>query len=492
MRDILRYGIWLIVATLWCAVCFLAPDFVDSPMEDWPSRMIILGYIMALSGGTLTLLYLLSINRYVCCVLLPLYGALGAAVSYYRVAYHATVTPMVIEATLHTNAGTVSAMVSWQLFVWIAVNIAFAGGLAWYRYRHITVHKPWVQLLMAVILLIGYHECDDRLKQSLNQRYPYNITHSMAEYLRQNRASNVERQLLVTTAEQVPDSIDIVVVLGEALRADHLSMNGYERATTPRLQQRQGLWSLPQVYSPHTYTSISIPYMLTPADSLHPEYAQTHHSFIEQLKAHAFRTAWLSNQDMGVTYAPFIHEADTMIFPNAQKSVFVFDPWYDEQLLPHLDSLMAHGAARNLYVLHSIGSHWYYNNHVPPMWQVFQPLTTNRIVTHNTPEEVTNAYDNTALYMDYVMDTLIERFAERCAVVIYVADHGESLGEEGRWLHAGDTPPMHRPAAFVWCSQKYQATFPEKIQALEAQHMLPCGTDFLFPAVLQAAGIATK
>ena len=88
----------------------------------------------------------------------------------------------------------------------------------------------------------------------------------------------------------------------------------------------------------------------------------------------------------------------------------------------------------NLYVLHSIGSYWYYNNHVPDSMQIFQPLTTARVAKQNTTEQMINSYDNTAYYLDYLLSDLISHLQNRTAIVFYQSDHGEVLG--GRWSMA--------------------------------------------------------
>jgi glucan phosphoethanolaminetransferase (alkaline phosphatase superfamily) len=211
------------------------------------------------------------------------------------------------------------------------------------------------------------------------------------------------------------------------------------------------------------------------------------------LNDYGFRTSWVSNQDNSPAYSAIIYESDTVIFPNAEKSVFVFNPWYDSSLLPPLDQLMCGNTSkRNLYVLHTIGSHWYYNNHVTTEMQLFQPVTENRIVTDNRHEQVVNSYDNTVLYADMIADSIIQRFEQRCAVVLFISDHGEALGEEGKWLHANNTVAAHYPACFVWYSDKYQAAYPDKIDALKRNKDKEYNTSFLFHSVLDACDIRTS
>ena len=489
LSDNTQYVLFVALCTLWTAVCFVFPDFLDNPWTGFRGFCTISAYTAAIGGAVFFLLYAVCINKYVCAVVLPIYAATGAAISYSRVALKATLTPIIIDVTLHTNAEEALGVLSWQMTIWILCNVAVAIGLVVLRWRKAHPTHKTIQAVVAFALLLVYYNANGRLHYSINQRFPFNIYHNLCLYRQLNQEIDKERSPYPTAAVDVPDSLDVVFVLGESLRADHLALNGYERPTTPHLSKARNVVSLPHIYSEHTHTNASVPHILSPANCVNPNNAQEYHSFILSYKQAAFRTAWLSNQDKGHTFASFIAEADTAIFPNASKSVFVFDEWIDKDLLTPLDTLRLHATARNLYILHTIGSHWYYNNHVPSDMQQFQPVTDNRLVTANTQEQVVNSYDNTALYMDWFMQQLITRFEDRKAIIIYLSDHGEALGEDGHYLHASGTEAEKKPACVVWYSNQYAALFPDKITALHSNHDKHYRTDFLFYSILSAAGI---
>ena len=491
-NEFWKYLLWAVVATVWSTLCFILPDFMDNPIHDLRTVCMIGVYLLVIGGASFWVLYLMGLNRYVAWVCLPVFAIVGAVISYYRVAFHATVTPMIIDATLHTNGGTIAGVISWQLVGWVCVNIVIAVALLLWRQRIDRTPKAWVQAIVVIGCMLLYYHANGRIQSSINQRYPYNIVHNWMEYRQQRQEIAQERMVLPSTPVCLPDSIDVVFVLGEAMRADHLQLNGYERETTPLLMGRKDIVSLPNIYSEYTYTATSVPHILSPADSLHPEWSGTYSSFIQVLKNYGFSSTWISNQDNGHTYASFIHEADTIVFPNASKSVFVYDPWYDEILLPPLDQRMTRRAARNIYVLHTIGSHWYYNLHVPEPYQVFTPLTTNRVITNNTDEQIINSYDNTALYADMLLDSIIQRLQDRCALMIYLSDHGEALGEDGAYLHAGDVEGLHRPACVIWYSASYAAAYPDKVAALHANKDKALRTDFLYYSLLSGVGIQAQ
>jgi glucan phosphoethanolaminetransferase (alkaline phosphatase superfamily) len=78
---------------------------------------------------------------------------------------------------------------------------------------------------------------------------------------------------------------------------------------------------------------------------------------------------------------------------------------------------------------------------------------------------------------------------KRCALVIYLSDHGESLGEDGYWLHAAGAEETKNPACLIWYSDRFAQLYPDKIETLHANKNNRYRTDFLFHSILSAAGI---
>ena len=94
--------------------------------------------------------------------------------------------------------------------------------------------------------------------------------------------------------------------------------------------------------------------------------------------------------------------------------------------------------------------------------------------------------------MDFFVDSIINIFEDQYALVIYQADHGDALGEDGYFLHANDAEAVKNPACFVWYSDKYAAANPEKIKALIANKDKRYRTDYVFYSILYAAGIEAE
>jgi glucan phosphoethanolaminetransferase (alkaline phosphatase superfamily) len=161
----------------------------------------------------------------------------------------------------------------------------------------------------------------------------------------------------------------------------------------------------------------------------------------------------------------------------------------DGDLLPFYQRTLDNNAQRKFILLHTIGSHWWYNAHYTDSFEVFKPIARSRIVSSNTRVEMINAYDNTVLYTDFFVYTLIEQLREKKAILIYQSDHGEGLGEEGAWFHAADNPYVHQAACFVWMSPAYKAAHPEAYAQAQNNRLKRFRTDYLFHSLLDAAGI---
>ena len=105
-----------------------------------------------------------------------------------------------------------------------------------------------------------------------------------------------------------------------------------------------------------------------------------------------------------------MHEADTLIYANEGKNVYMFDKWLDGALLPFYQKELEYSNPRKLIVLHTIGSHWWYNSHFEK--EVFSPVLRSKNISSSTQEAIVNSYDNTILYTDCFLHQLIEELRD--------------------------------------------------------------------------------
>lgn len=137
------------------------------------------------------------------------------------------------------------------------------------------------------------------------------------------------------------------------------------------------------------------------------------------------------------------------------------------------------------------GSHWRYDSHYPESFRKFAPVCQYNDPNRCTPEEIRNSYDNSLLYTDFVLGELVRRTSGDKSIVFFVSDHGEALGETGRYLHyrASNDPSMRNAATFVWVSDAFTAAYPEKVAALRENRPRRLAHDNIFHTLLDCAGV---
>lgn len=492
-QNLLRYLIFLLACTSWVGVFFILSEFIDYPKNDIISTLVILAQWAFICFCAGCLIYLLSANKYIFAVFFPLISILGSILTYYKLAYKATLTPMLIDAALHNDLRTSLDVVSPTLIVVVVMCLAISMAFVWVRFKKIQVDRAYLHFLIAIVLLYCFFNISPRIRISINQRFPFSVYANIAAYQYiQHEAATVRVDPDADLQFKSSDSLTVVFVIGESLRADHLSLNGYKRLTNPKLAVQKNIVSFPNIFSEYTFTNRSLPHILTRADSAHTELAFTETSFIKTFRKCGYATLWVSNQDYADTYTGLMKESDSIIFCHPEKSVYNFNLWLDEDLLPHVKRSLNKESNSSLIVLHTIGSHWYYNSHFSADFEKFKPITSSKVLSQCSPTEIINSYDNSALYTDFFLDELIKLLEHKKAILIYLSDHGETLGENGEWLHAGENSASKNPACIIWYSNSFNAQFPEKVNALKANKNGHFRTDFLYHSILNAGNIPSK
>ncbi|MDR1919506.1 MAG: phosphoethanolamine transferase [Tannerellaceae bacterium] len=483
----IRFYLFVLAVTLFFGVCFTSADFITMPIASLRDVALLLAQWLVLVAALFGLMLLASAGRYVFAASLPLLALVCSTLAYYRYTLHVTLTPMIWDAALDNDMRTSAELLTGGLFLFVSAALAVSAGFVYVRLKYIKSPKPLYPLALGLLLLAGFTQAD-AFKRPISERIPFNVYYTAKKYWEEKQLINEERKDLTDCLEcGEEDDLTVVFVLGESLRPDHAGLNGYARNTTPCLEQDSVL-SFPLIYTEQTYTIRSVPHLLTRADSTDYSLAYKEKSFIHLLNACGFHTVWLANQEGAGTYTYFMNECDTVFRVNIGKSPYVFDKWVDGDLLPAFQqALQAEG--KTFILLHTIGSHWWYNAHYPDAFERFQPVARSRILSSNSREEIINSYDNTVLYTDYFLHTLIDQLRERNAILIYQSDHGESLGEEGVWLHASETPYTHQAACFVWMSPTYKANHPLQYDNAVANRQKPYRSDYLFHSLIEASGL---
>ena len=483
---------WAVVSAFY-ALMFVGMEFAGSPLAGWRGAASLAGQWLVVSAAASVVIGLLAVNRWVWAVTAPLLMVCSAAVGYYKLTMGLSLTPVLIELALTNDFNTWASVITFKLVGAVLLALAVGAALAWVRFVHVRSPRPqalWAcGFLVAVLLPVTVIK---RFKAPVSARVPYSFWYAVEGYLLNREAVSELRDTYEATDAVAPENAPMVVlVIGESLRPDHLQLNGYHRPTTPRLARDSGVVSFPNVTTDFVYTHLSVPRIMTRAHGENPDAAFTEQSFITLFNKAGFRTAWLSNQDAVNTYAYFMHEADTLVQCNGARTFYAYEKWLDSDLLEPFGKALEKATGRGLIVMHTIGSHWWYRSHYPDSLAKFQPETDSRVVSELTREQMVNSYDNTILATDSFLADVTDMLRGRNAVVIFISDHGEALGEDGKYLHAEDNPQLHPTACLVWYSPEFAALYPQKVSALKKNRAKAYTTDAIFHTVLHAGDVDT-
>lgn len=483
----------IIICSLYITLMFSSSDFVLTPMASFADAVYAVMHWSVIFIAFTSVLFIISfIHRYLLYAVYSLVCLLSAILTYFKYSIGFSFNTMILDI-IFANDITVSAdMVTLPLVAYTITTTAIGIVLAVQSRRYRINYKSPVTYIALALSIIGSITMlgEGRFQRPIAERIPFNIVFVSSKYLEQKEVIAVERPRQCTYARTADSDTTIVVaVIGEALRPSNLSINGYHRSTTPKMESLDVV-SFDSVYSDFVYTNKSVPHLMTRADRNNPERAYNERSFIDVYKCAGIPTAVISNQDAEKHYAYFINEADTTIRANISKTPYNFDKWLDGDILPHYNSLLQHDGSQ-LIVIHTIGSHWWYCSHFTDEYAWYTPIIKSRIVNQSDSMHIVNSYDNTVVYTDYVLSGIIEPLKEKNAIVLYLSDHGEQLGENGQWLHASESEIMQHTASLVWMSDKYKRLYPERYDyVLENRHNQYL-TDYFYHTVIEAGNIGT-
>lgn len=482
---------FVVILSVLYGVFFIFADFYQMPYNGWKDFFTLFLQWLVIDIATFALIYLLAINRYVFAALFPLLTVFCSILAYFRFTAKVSLTAATIDLTLVNDVRTCMEVVTVELVLIALIALLLSILAVWIRFKYLTF-KPWWLHLILSVLIITLILNSNKLARPVLERIPYNIYNSFDNYFSEHKAISQNRLKFGGKAICKSDSLDVIFIIGESLRAKNLPMNGYQRNTTPYLNKETNAVSYPHIYSEYGFTHTSLPYILTRADHQHPGRAYQERSFIDIFKRAGYQTTWIANQEGVETYIYIMKEAHKLYYVNSGKSVYIYSRWLDEDVLPYLDKSLKTTSKKNLILIHTIGSHWWYNAHFTPKFCHWSPIVHSRIISANTPEEMINSYDDTILYSDYVWNQIINRVRNKNAIVIYLSDHSENLGEDGIFGHGKEHWALHYPACWIWYSDKFKVHYPYKTAALSRNRMKKYNSDFLFHSIIDAADINCK
>lgn len=291
----------------------------------------------------------------------------------------------------------------------------------------------------------------------------------------------------------------LVVVVGETARAGNFGLNGYERDTTPRLA-REDVVSLRNVWSCGTSAATSLPCMFSHlGKAAYEKRSSNHESLVDVLQRAGLAVLWIDNQSGckgACNRVPNVNTAALKLSPYCDGT-----ECHDEVMLHDLDKriaeLPAERRARGVVVfMHQMGSHGpAYHKRVPQAFKRFEPECASNALQQCAREQVVNAYDNTIAYTDHFLGETIGwlKRQQGPTAMVYLADHGESLGENNLYLHGlpyAIAPDVQKRVPWItWTSSAFAQQRSLRKSCLQDKLMAPLSHDHFFHSVMGITGV---
>ena len=398
-----------------------------------------------------------------CVLLLPYVGKplmvllliVSAAVNYLTYQFGVFIDADMIRNTFETNPGEVKDLITLRSVSWL-VLLGIVPSLILCRVK--IIFKPFLKELTGRLARVGilllcllvltpfvykeYASFGRNNRQVRRLVIPHNYIYATIRYFQIEAQHRRPFTKLDKDAKHIPYPDEkktvFVLVLGETARAQNFSLNGYERKTNPRLA-KEDIVNFPHVTSAGTATAVSVPaiFSFVSRDDFNPTDARYTENLLDLLQQTGYKVFWLENDNgcKGVCTRVPNKEMDV-------KNKKFCDGLYchDEIMLGELRDYLKNSKDDHLFiVLHTIGSHGpTYFRRYPKEFKKFTPTCDTEEIQTCTREQIVNTYDNTILYADHISASVIDILKEHPkweSGMMYVSDHGESLGENGVYLH---------------------------------------------------------
>ena len=427
----------------------------------------------------------------------------NAAAQHYMLTYGVVLDPTMIGNILNTNPGEAGGLIHPQVIVTgVLWGVLPALVMLWVPVRRGRILRSLGALVAVLALTAGgvyagagvwlwFDQHNSRVgPRILPWGYIGNIARYASEWQRRNRPAHPLPDATLVPI-QGPRTL-VVLVIGEAARRDHLQYFGYDRPTDP-FTQDLGLIAYPGGRSCATYTIGAVACILSPlGDAAEVDDPQ------ENLPAYLARMGLpvlVRENNTGLPPIPGVPVV-TGFDLTAECDGGCAEGTHDAILLRGLpQALAAQGGDRAFALLHFNGSHGpeYYRKY-PDGFEVFTPTCQTTLVNDCDPQSLVNAYDNSIRYTDWVLAQLIgqlDALPDTQVLLLYLSDHGQSLGENGVYLHGlpnAIAPEEQRMIPFLaWMDDDFARA--HGLDPATLGQAVPDPQDRIFSTVLGALGV---
>ncbi|MCG2576299.1 phosphoethanolamine transferase [Dechloromonas sp. XY25] len=370
-------------------------------------------------------------------------------------------------------------------------------------------------LLLALLLAGGavfanFQDLASLMRNNRELRFlvtPANYLYSLSQVAR-SQAKEADKVREPVGTDAVPGAswherkkpVVMVMVLGETARAANWGLSGYARQTTPELAAEAGIINFADVTSCGTDTETSLPCIFSPWGRR--DYQETRirssESVLDVVARAGFRVVWVDNQSgcKGVCNGVESTRPD----PAKSPALCAGGECQDGALVESLKQLVGETPGNLMIVLHQMGNHGpAYFKRYPDEFKQFTPACEDPDLPKCTGDSIVNAYDNAIRYTDHVVASLVRTLRDHAghdSALLYVSDHGESLGEKGLFLHGVPykiAPDVQTKVPMVmWFSTGFPASFKLDDGCVGKVAATPLSHDNIFHTLLGLLDVKTS
>ena len=438
---------------------------------------------------------------------------ISAVSAFYMDAYGVIIDDIMIHNMVLTDSNEVAGLISSE-FILRVVCLAIIPSVLIFKYfpkplAYAAEIKSRLLIIlvllvsMTVIALASYGQFSHFWREQRLVRFhanPTYPTYSFFKYIKKGIAADKAVAPKITITDAVKSHSTkrnlYIFVVGETARADRFSLNGYNRLTNPLLSKEKVI-SFTNVKSCATSTSESLPCMFSilNADKYKRDKALALENSLDILNKQGVKVLWRDNNSDSKGVALRVQYED---FKTPTMNPKCDAECRDTGMLSGLDAFIQKNSQQDiLIVLHQLGNHGpeYYRRYTEE-FKKFQPICLDGYLRNCSQQEIDNGYDNAILYTDYFLTETIHFLKKYSPTyntgMLYVSDHGESLGENGVYLHAAPVAnapkeQTHVPA-ILWLGDDSK----RNLNQFEPYKNKQLSHDAIFCTLLSAFDIQTK
>lgn len=371
--------------------------------------------------------------------LLVLFFIINAIAVYFINTYSVIIDESMIGNVLNTNYSEASSFFSVKLFLYIILLgilpsiYIIKTQIIKEKTKRFLVTSALALLFMLIVAFANasnwlWIDKNSKVLGGLAMPWCYSVNISL--YYVHKHQKNEKEILLPDAVIKDNQKSVVVLVIGESARSQNFSLYGYSKNTNPLLSKTPNVFHF-EATSCATYTRAGVKCILEPAESSDLYEILPNYLYRNNVDVIWRTTNWGE---------PPVHIKNYQNKDSLMQQCKGEGCNYDELLLTGLkEQILASTKNKVLIILHTSTSHGpTYSKKYPPQFETFKPVCNSVELANCSSTELVNAYDNTIVYTDYLLSKIIDDLKELKdynSSMIFVSDHGESLGEKNLYMH---------------------------------------------------------